>query len=140
MALILGHGMSPVRSAARTPERTSARVADRLNNMCPTLVFRGGRPAMVMGASRRETHSQHALRCVGPCAGPRSIARRRGHRAAIAHRRRRGLANQAKGWTDEQIAYLKHVGYTIEPGALEPVSERHRAAPIRPAAHSVGRA
>ncbi len=115
LGLILGHGMSRFNPHPGHPNspRPGARPLD---NMCPSLVFRGGRAAIAMGATggRRipSTLCDVLVHLVG-----REQSLDVAAAAPRLHTEGGVLLQLAKGWSDEQIAYFKRVGYTVEPGA-----------------------
>jgi gamma-glutamyltranspeptidase/glutathione hydrolase len=114
LGLILGHGMS--RFEPRPGYPNSIRPGLRpLDNMCPTVVVRDGRPIVAMGATggRRipNTLFDVLVNLVG-----------RGHSlvesaaAPRVHTEGGDKLQMAPGWSARDREYLVQVGYTVQPG------------------------
>jgi gamma-glutamyltranspeptidase / glutathione hydrolase len=114
LGMVLGHGMS--RFDPRPGHPNSVGPFRRpLNNMCPTIVFRGDQPILAAGATggRRIPNTMYSV-LVDFVARDSSLA------AAYAvprlHTEGDAVLQLSKGWKDADTAHLKQVGYTIQSG------------------------
>jgi len=114
LGLVLGHGMS--RFEPKPGHPNSIRPGRRpLNNMCPTLVFRGGEPVVALGATggRRIPNTLYDV-LLGLAGRGQSLST-----AAAAPRMHTEGSDRielAKGWGDAETEYLKQVGYLVVSG------------------------
>jgi gamma-glutamyltranspeptidase/glutathione hydrolase len=115
LGLLLGHGMSrfePKPGHANAP-RGGCRP---LNNMCPTIVTRGGRPVAALGATGGRRIPNTLVDVLSHYVGRgMSLA----DAAAVPRLHTEGDATLAlaKGWSDADRRYLAGVGYTLKDGA-----------------------
>jgi gamma-glutamyltranspeptidase / glutathione hydrolase len=114
LGIVLGHGMSRFDPVPGHPN--SVRPLRRpLNNMCPTIVFRGDQPVVAIGATggRRIPNTMFSvlLALVG-----RGLALPEAYAVPRLHTEGDVKLQLAKGWSEADIDYLKRVGYTIENG------------------------
>jgi gamma-glutamyltranspeptidase / glutathione hydrolase len=114
LGLTLGHGMS--RFEARAGHPNSPRPGCRpLNNMCPTVITRGGKPVIALGAvgGRRIPNTIYDILA-------NLVGRRTSLEAACAAPRMHTIGDAtldfAKGWSETETNHLKQAGYTIRPG------------------------
>ncbi len=114
LGLVLGHGMS--RFEPRPGHPNSVRPLRRpLNNMCPTIVVRDGRPIVAMGATGGRRIPNTMVDVLAELVGrdqplARSFATPRLHTEGDA------TLAMGKGFSDAEFARLKRAGYTIKPG------------------------
>jgi gamma-glutamyltranspeptidase/glutathione hydrolase len=115
LGLVLGHGMS--RFNPRPGHPNSPRAGCRpLNNMCPSIVSRQGRPVAALGATggRRipNTLCDVLVHLVGR---NRSLAEATA--TPRLHTESDAKLQLSKGWDPAVVDRLRHAGYAITPGA-----------------------
>ena len=115
LGLLLGHGMS--RFEPKPGHPNSPRAGCRpLNNMCPTIIVRDGRPVVATGAVGGRRIPNTLVDVLSHLVG-------RGQTLADAaaiprlHTEGDNVLELAKGWSDADRRYLAGVGYTLKPGA-----------------------
>ena len=114
LGLVLGHGMSRFDPAAGLPN--SPRPFRRpLNNMCPTIVFRAGRPVMAVGATGGRRIPNTLFTLLAHLVG-RGAPLAEAHAAPRLHTEGDAALQLAKGWRATDADYLRQVGYTIQSG------------------------
>jgi gamma-glutamyltranspeptidase / glutathione hydrolase len=115
LGLILGHGMSRFEPRPGHPNSSGPRKRP-LNNMCPTIVVKGGRPVAALGATggRRIPNTLFAVLCelVGR---QKSLAE--AAKAPRLHTEGDAAVRVTAGWPDKTVEYLRGVGYNMQSGA-----------------------
>lgn len=114
LGLTLGHGMS--RFDPRPGHPNSPRPGCRpLNNMCPSVITRAGRPIIAIGATggRRIPNTMYDI-LVNLIGRGKSLA------DAFASPRMHTIGDTnldfAKGWSDTETELLRQAGYSVKPG------------------------
>jgi gamma-glutamyltranspeptidase/glutathione hydrolase len=115
LGLILGHGMSRFEPRAGHPNspRPGARP---LNNMCPAILLRAGRPLIALGATGGRRIPNTMFDVLSQIVG-RDATLAKAAAAPRLHTEGDAKLGLAKGWSDRDVDHLKHVGYTIVEGA-----------------------
>lgn len=114
LGLVLGHGMS--RFDPRPGYPNSPRPGCRpLNNMCPSVIVRDGRPVVALGAHGGRRIPNTLVDVLAPLIG-RCASLADAYAAPRLHTEGAATLQLAKGWNDAQVDYLKRVGYTITTG------------------------
>jgi gamma-glutamyltranspeptidase/glutathione hydrolase len=114
LGLTLGHGMS--RFEQRSGHPNSPRPGCRpLNNMCPSVITRSGRPIIAIGATggRRIPNTMYDI-LVSLVGRGKSLAD--SFAAPRMHTIGDATLDFAKGWSEAETAWLREAGYTIRPG------------------------
>jgi len=115
LGLLLGHGMS--RFEPKPGHPNSPRGGCRpLNNMCPTVIVRAGKPTVALGATGGRRIPNTLVDVLSHLVGRgQSLA----DAAAVPRLHTEGDATLAfaKGWSDADRKYLLRIGYTLTNGA-----------------------
>jgi gamma-glutamyltranspeptidase/glutathione hydrolase len=115
LGLLLGHGMSRFDPRPQHPNAPGPRKRP-LNNMCPTIVVRDGRPVAALGATggRRIPSTLFAVLC-------ELVGRKRTlPEAATAprlHTEGDATVRFTAGWPNQVVEHLRSVGYNMQSGA-----------------------
>ena len=114
LGLVLGHGMSRFEPASG--RANSVRPGCRpLNNMCPTVILRDGRPVVAMGATGGRRIPNTLVDVLAELVG-RDQPLARAFATPRLHTEGDATLAFGKGFSDVEIERLKRVGYTIKSG------------------------
>ena len=115
LGLVLGHGMSRFDPRPQHPNAPGPGKRP-LNNMCPTIVVREGRPVAALGATggRRIPSTLFAVLCelVGR---QRTLAE--AAKAPRLHTEGDAMVRFTPGWPNKVVEHLRGVGYNMQAGA-----------------------
>jgi gamma-glutamyltranspeptidase / glutathione hydrolase len=120
LGLVLGHGMSRFEPKAGHPNSAGPRKRP-LNNMCPTLVLREGRPVLAIGGAGGRRIPNALFDVLTHFTGlgatiEQAMAAPRLHTEGDLNLR------LEKSWPEEEVAHLQAIGYKIERGNSAKIS------------------
>ncbi|HEY1598916.1 MAG TPA: gamma-glutamyltransferase [Pirellulales bacterium] len=114
LGIVLGHGMSRFDPVPGHPNSVRPKCRP-LNNMCPTIVFRGDQPIVALGATGGRRIPNTMFSVLQALVG-RGLALPEAYAVPRLHTEGDVKLQLAKGWSEAEVAYLKRVGYTIQDG------------------------